>query len=284
MAAADEGRRQLIKYIEDAHALESHLIQTLGDHVKDAQDEPMMRQKIEQHLRETEVHRERLEQRLNALGVGKPGMKTSISGLFGQVMGSIAGSRGTGLAKDVRDEYVSECMEVAQYLQLITVAQAVGDMDTVRVAQANLRDEIAMQQWLIEHVPEATLRSLAQEGVQLPAGAMQNAQNVVSAAGLGAVAQTQTMGAGQPGYGAGTQQGYDMGTQRGADVGQPSGIGTGQPGVRAGQPGTGQPFDRGVGQPGVDTGQPGVRQPPNFDERQGPVMPGNPDQPPPIVP
>lgn len=260
MATTDEGRRQLIKYIEDAHALESHLVQTLGDHVKDAQDEPMIRQKIEQHLRETEVHRERLEQRLNALGVGKPGMKTSISGLFGQVMGSIAGSRGTGLAKDVRDEYVSECMEVAQYLQLITVAQAVGDMDTARVAQSNLRDEIAMQQWLIEHVPEATLRNLAKEGVQLPAGAMQNAQNVVSAAGLGAVAQTQTMGAGQQGFGAG-QQGYD--------VGQPSGIGTGQPDVRAGQPGMGQP---------------GMRQPPNYDERQGPVMPGNPDQPPPVVP
>ena len=255
--AADDGRRQLVKYIEDTYALESHLVQVLSDHAKDAQDEPMIRQKIEQHLRETELHRDRMEQRLNALGESKPGMKTSISNILGQMMGSIAGSRGTGLAKNARDEYVSEHMEIAQYVQLITVAQAVGDMDTVRAAQLNLRDEIGMQQWLAQHLPEVTLRSLEKEGVQLPAGAMQNAQSVFSELGLGTGGQPQTIGTGQQGFGAGTQQGYD--------VGQPSGMGTGQPGMGTGQPGYVE------------------RQQPGYGERQGPVTPGTPEQPPPPV-
>ena len=277
--AADDGRRQLVKYIEDTYALESHLVQVLSDHAKDAQDEPMIRQKIEQHLRETELHRDRLEQRLNALGENKPGMKTSISNILGQMMGSIAGSRGTGLAKNTRDEYVSEQMEIAQYLQLITVAQAMGDMDTVRVAQLNLRDEMNMQQWLVQHIPEATLRSLEREGVQLPAGAMQNAQNVVSEAGLGTTGQPQPAGMGQPGYSAGTQQGYD--------VGQPTGMGACQPGVSPGQPGFGERQGPGMREPDVGAGQP--RQPetwqePRYGERQGPVTPGNPDQPPIVTP
>jgi ferritin-like metal-binding protein YciE len=254
--AADDGRRQLVKYIEDTYALESHLVQVLSDHVKDAQDEPMIRQKIEQHLRETELHRDRMEQRLNALGESKPGMKTSISNILGQMMGSIAGARGAGLAKNARDEYVSECMEVAQYLQLITVAQAMGDMDTVRAAQLNLHDEIGMQQWLAQHIPEVTLKSLEKEGVQLPAGAMQNAQNIFSQVGLGTFGgQPQPIGTGQPGY----------------DVGQPSGLGARPPGVDTGQPGMG-------------TGQPGIQQQPGFGEQQGPVTPGTPEQPPIITP
>lgn len=270
--ATDEGRKQLVRYIEDTYALESHLVQVLSDHAKDAQDEPMIRQKIEQHLRETELHRDRMEQRLNALGESKPGVKTSISNILGQMIGGMSGARGTALARNARDEYVSEHLEIAQYLQLITVAQAMGDLDTVRAAQLNLRDEVAMQQWLMQHMPEATLKSLAKEGVQLPAGAMQGAQNIFSDLGLGTFGgQPQTVGMGQQGY----------------DVGQPSGLGTGQPGYGAGTGqqgyGTGQP-GMGTGQPGYGTGQPGARQQPNYGDRQGPVTRDTPDQPPPVIP
>jgi ferritin-like metal-binding protein YciE len=82
MAADTTGRKQLIGYIEDMYVLESHLVQVLQDHAKDAQDVPQVRQKIEQHLRETEMHRDRLEQRLNALGAGKPGFKSSMSSVW----------------------------------------------------------------------------------------------------------------------------------------------------------------------------------------------------------
>ncbi len=193
--AGDAGRKQLVKFIEDAYSMESHLVQVLSEHAKDAQHEPMIRQKIEQHLRETEMHRDRMEQRLNALGASKPGMKAAITSMMGQLLGSLAGVRSNALARNARDEYVSEHLEIASYLELITLAQALGDLDTVRAAQLNLRDEIAMQQWLVQHLPEVTLKSLQQEGVQLPAGAMQNAQNIFADLGLG------IFGAQQPTYG-----------------------------------------------------------------------------------
>ncbi len=94
--------------------------------------------------------------------------------------------------------------------------------------------------------------------MQLPAGAMQNAQNIFSEVGLGTGGQAQTIGTGQQGFGAGTQQGYD--------VGQPSGMGTGQPGMGTGQPGYVE------------------RQQPGYGERQVPVTPGTPEQPPPVNP
>ncbi len=194
--ANDDSRRLLVKCLEDVYALEAHLVQVLSDHAKDAQDEPQIRQKIEQHLRETELHRDRIEQRLNALGGSKPGFKAAVSNIMGQVIGGVSGARANVLAKNARDEYASEHMEIASYVELITLAQAVGDQDTVRTAQLNLRDEVAMQQWLIQQLPETTLKGLQREGVQVPANALPAAQNLFADLGLG------TFGGQQPPYGA----------------------------------------------------------------------------------
>jgi ferritin-like metal-binding protein YciE len=189
--ADTDTRKLLVKCLEDVYALEAHLVQVLSDHVKDAQDEPMIRQKIEQHLHETELHRDRIEQRLNALGGSKPGFKTAVSNVMGQMMGAAAGTRTNALAKNARDEYASEHMEIASYVELIALAQIAGDMDTMRTAQLNLRDEVAMQQWLIQHMPETTLKGLQREGVQVPANALPAVQNVVTDMGLGGVGMQQ---------------------------------------------------------------------------------------------
>lgn len=204
--ATTDSQRLLVKSLEDIYALESHLVQVLSDHVKDAQDEPMMRQKIEQHLRETELHRDRIEQRLNALGGSKPGMKTTMANIMGQVFGATSGSRANPLAKNARDEYASEHMEIASYVELITLAQAVGDQDTVRTAQLNLRDEVAMQQWLIQHLPEATVKGLQREGVQVPASVLPSTQGLFADVGLG------PSGGQQPPYGAPQQPPYQAPT------------------------------------------------------------------------
>ncbi|HEY7349362.1 MAG TPA: DUF892 family protein [Ktedonobacterales bacterium] len=184
--ANGDSRKLLVKSLEDVYALEAHLVQMFSDHVKDAQDEPQIRQKIEQHLRETELHRDRIEQRLNALGGSKPGLKTTVSSVIGQVLGGIGGSRASTLAKNAREEYASEHLEIAAYIELITLAQTLGDQDTVRTAQLNLRDEVSMEQWLVERLPEATLKSLQREGVQVPADALPATQSLIANMGLGA--------------------------------------------------------------------------------------------------
>ncbi len=192
MATTEDTRKKLIGYVEDIYALESHLVQVLQDHLKDAQNVPMFQQKIEQHLRETELHRDRMEQRLNALGGSKPGLKTTMTNILGQMLGGLAGTRADTLVKNARDDYASEHLEIASYVELITLAQSVGDVDTVRAAQLNLRDEVAFQQWLIQHLPEAMVQSLQRDGVQVPASAVQNVQNIFADAGIG------TFGAQQP--------------------------------------------------------------------------------------
>jgi len=255
--AIDHGRRVLIKALEDAYIMEAHLVQVLGEHAKDAEHDPLLRQKIEQHLRETEMHRDRLEQRLTALGAGKPAVKASVSSMIGQVLGGLAGARQTSLAKNVRDDYASEHLEIATYLELITLAQAVGDQDTVRAAQLNLRDELAMEQWLTQQLPEATLKSLEQEGVQVPGNALVNAQHILADAGMGAAG-------GQPGYGVGQQPMTGQqtpGVGRQPMTGQQAG---GQPGYTSGQQGYAS---------GQQSHGPGTQPPPEvFPPDQPPVV------------
>jgi ferritin-like metal-binding protein YciE len=200
------GRKQLIDCIEDVYALESHLVEVLEDHAKDAQNVPQVRQKIEQHLRETELHRDRMEQRLNALGGSKPGMKGGVSGIMGQLLGAISGARTHELAKNACDDYASEHLEIASYNKLITIAQSVGDQETVRAAELNLRDEVNMQQWLIQHIPEVTLMELQRDGVQVNQNVLPVVQNTFANLGIGTSGAQQ-----QPQYGA--QQPFATGQQ-----------------------------------------------------------------------
>jgi hypothetical protein len=46
----------------------------------------------------------------------------------------------------------------------------------------NVRDEVMMQQWLAQHAAEATLLSLQQDGIEIPASAWQYAHETESKA------------------------------------------------------------------------------------------------------
>jgi hypothetical protein len=125
-----------------------------------------------------------------------------MSSVLGQLMGAMSGSRTHALAKNARDEYASEQLEIVSYVELITLAQAVGDHETVRACELNLRDELAMQQWLLQHTPETVLMSLQQDGVQVNQTALTSAQSVFANLGLGTGGIQQQPQAGmQPPYG-----------------------------------------------------------------------------------
>jgi ferritin-like metal-binding protein YciE len=160
----DQIRDKLLPHIQNAYALENQLVETLEHHANEAADMPQMRSMILQHLEETKQHRARIEQRLNAYGEKPSAVKDLGSSLMGNMMGAMSGMRADQLARIARDEYVSEHMEIAAYTLLITTAQAFGDMETVEAAQLNLQDEVAMQQRLLENMPQVCLFNLQQEG------------------------------------------------------------------------------------------------------------------------
>jgi ferritin-like metal-binding protein YciE len=171
MQTDEKLKDKLVKYIEDAYAMEHQIVQTLQRHVDQAKDFPTVQQRIREHLAATEQHKQRMEDRMKAYGKSPSGMKEALSGFMGTTIGAMGGSRTDTLAMDARDEYVTEHLEISSYTLLITIARAYGDEETVRACELNLRDEIEMQSWLAQHLPEAALLSLQQDGITIPQAA-----------------------------------------------------------------------------------------------------------------
>lgn len=60
------------------------------------------------------------------------------------------------MVKGAMAGYVFENMEIASYTVLIEAAQMAGDSATEQACRSILEEEVAMAQWLKEHLPEVT--------------------------------------------------------------------------------------------------------------------------------
>jgi ferritin-like metal-binding protein YciE len=167
MSQDDQIKSKLLPHIQNAYALENQIVKTLEGHVKETADYPDVQQIVQQHLEQTKQHRDRMEQCLKTYGDNPSAIKGLGSNLMGNMMGAMAGMRPDTISRIARDEYVTEHLEIAAYTLLITTAQAFGDQATIQAATMNLRDEIAMQQWLLQHMPEVCMRELANEGIDV---------------------------------------------------------------------------------------------------------------------
>lgn len=167
MAKTDTLRDKLISDLRDAHAMEMQITKALESQVKDTDKHPQIQARIQEHLEETRIHAQRMVDCLSTYNESPSSMKSLGAKAMGNVMGAAGGSRSDALAKTARDDYMTEHMEIATYLLLITEAQALGDTSTVLAAQSNLRDEMRMADWLEQHMAEAVVFSLQDEGVTI---------------------------------------------------------------------------------------------------------------------
>jgi ferritin-like metal-binding protein YciE len=188
MANADEElQKKLITYLEDAYALENEIVRVLEGHIKDADKHPDVQQMIQRHLDETKQHRQRMEDCLNAYGKKPSAIKGAGTSILGGLMGAMSGGRTDTLAKNARDEYVTEHMEIAAYQMLITTAAAAGDQQTVQACQLNLQDEVRMAKLLEQHMPHVVTVGYQDEGIQAPMGSWSQAEQ----AGVNAVQRAE---------------------------------------------------------------------------------------------
>jgi ferritin-like metal-binding protein YciE len=156
--------QQLIKYIEDAHAVEQHMLRALDGLISTTKD-PEMRTHLEHHKEETERHRALLEQRLEAHGQSPSIVKDAGSIFAALSKGLLDAARTDNAGKNLRDGFVAEHLEIASYELLERVAQLAGDDQTAAVARRNRADEEAMVEKIRASWDRGVVESLAQEGV-----------------------------------------------------------------------------------------------------------------------
>ena len=164
---------KLIQYLNEAYGKEKELETALQAHIKMATERASYKKRLQDHLRETKAQAKGLERRIKQLGgkaeaVNLPGPEVA-SGVastataaatkaMAAAKGPVHALRGTGAAekllKNVKTELWNEYEEIGNYVAIESLANAVGDTDTAKLAREFRKQEERMAAFLTKLLPQ----------------------------------------------------------------------------------------------------------------------------------
>jgi ferritin-like metal-binding protein YciE len=160
----DQLKAQLIKHIDEAHAMEQNVLRML-DGMISTTDDPGILDALEHHKMQTQKHADTMAQRLEAHDATPSTVKQ-----IGGVLGALAKLpldfvRGEKAGRNARDAYATEHLEIAGYELLRRIAQKAGDEETAQAAQQIIGEEQAMAKIIEENWDRFAELSLLEEGI-----------------------------------------------------------------------------------------------------------------------
>ncbi len=159
----DSKVKNLVDWLRDAHAMEQQAETMLKAQSERLEHYPQLRARIEEHITETQGQRELLEECLARFDASP----STVKDMGGKIMAfgqGIGGSIMTDeVVKGAAMGYVFENLEIASYTVLIAAAKDVGDTETQQACERILEQEVAMAQWLKDHLPEVVRAFLARD-------------------------------------------------------------------------------------------------------------------------
>jgi ferritin-like metal-binding protein YciE len=163
-APMTDSTRQLVNHIDEAYAMEQN-VQRMLDGMIATTDDPQILDLLEHHKVETQQQAERLKARLDAHDASPSAMRE-----WGGILGALAKLpldllRSEKAARNARDAFATEHMEIATYQLLERIAHAVGDFETVAVAKQNRGEEEAMAYKLDQLWDRFAELALEEEGI-----------------------------------------------------------------------------------------------------------------------
>jgi ferritin-like metal-binding protein YciE len=166
---------KLVQLLNEAYTKEKQLETALQAHVQVTTRDDYAK-RLKDHLTETKSHATQVSRRIKQLGgnpetVSLPGPEglskaaESVSDVVGKAKAAAQGPlhavRGSGeqdkMLRNARTEYQEEAHEIAIYTVIDSLATAVGDTQTAKLARDILRQEERMQQFLAELLPKLSV-------------------------------------------------------------------------------------------------------------------------------
>lgn len=162
-------KEHLRDWLRDAHAMEQQAISMMTSQVERLETYPELRAAIARHLEETRSQADRLAECLTLLGDDTSTLKDLTGRLvaFGQGL--------TGMmvedeaVKGALASYAFEHMEIGSYRVNVAAAEAAGEATIARVLEQIMKEEMAMADWLYEHLPRITAEFVTRDAVDAPA-------------------------------------------------------------------------------------------------------------------
>jgi ferritin-like metal-binding protein YciE len=164
LAPVDQLRAQLVRHIDEAHAMEQNVLRMLDGMIATT-DDPQILDALEHHKLQTQNHSDRMAARLEAHGASPSTVRQ-----IGGVLGALAKMpldfvRGEKAGRNARDGYATEHLEIASYELLRRIARKAGDDETAQAATEIIAEEAAMAKLIEEHWDTFAELSLQEEGI-----------------------------------------------------------------------------------------------------------------------
>jgi ferritin-like metal-binding protein YciE len=215
---------KLIQYLNEAYGKEKELETALQAHIRMTKRAPY-KKRLQDHLKETKAQAKGLERRIKALGgkaeraapvpVPVPGPEvaleaaSAVTAVASQAMAAAKGPmhalRGTSEAekqlKNAKTELWNEYEEIGNYTAIETLAEALNDDETVKLAREYRRQEERMANFLLKQIPTLTKAVVTAEipaAERRPAAASRSASSSRSRSGsAGSAASSSSRGSGR---------------------------------------------------------------------------------------
>jgi ferritin-like metal-binding protein YciE len=158
--------KKVLQYLGEARATEQSLVRVLQSQIA-MTPRGAYRTALEQHLRQTREHSERVGERCRELGQGADPLTAAV-GVVESVVGQWVALgkmpfdllRGSGgeekVLKNAKDTCASEALEIATYTAIERLAEAVGDDETATLAASIRADEEKMLDRVLREIPKLT--------------------------------------------------------------------------------------------------------------------------------
>ena len=174
MAELEAREAKLVQYLNEAYGKEKELETSLQAHIQ-LVTRDNYKKRLKDHLKETKAQSKGLERRIKQLGgkaetVPAPGPDAvqevagaAVSGLnkvVAAAKGPMHALRGTSeqetMLKNAKTEFWNEAEEIANYNAIETLADALGDKETAKLAREYRRQEERMAKFLDKTIVQLT--------------------------------------------------------------------------------------------------------------------------------
>lgn len=140
-------------WLKNAHAMEMGLITTLEKQIGETDTEPIIQERLKEHVEETKRHAQLVQDSVERNGGSVSTAKDVVSKMSASLAGVGTSMMDDSLVKNLQTSYAAEHLEIAMYTAIQETARIMGDMETVRMCDTILSDERRMADWLIMQLP-----------------------------------------------------------------------------------------------------------------------------------
>ncbi len=156
--------------LRNQHAVEQQAVALLSRQVERLENYPEMEARMRQHIDESKIQAQRIEELLSGLGTSHSSLKDAGLSFMGNMAALAHTVAPDEVVKNSFANFAFEHFEIASYKSLLTLADAVGQGQARSALKQSLAEEEDMANWIDQHLSSTTMRYVQLSSAGVTAG------------------------------------------------------------------------------------------------------------------